>query len=427
VNVSNLEKLAICRGCLNDEFLKKIIITRSSKEQTCCSCKKKKKCGQYKDLANELEKVILEHYRLVSYTERYWSEANYSSEGDDLECIIQDILGQEIPEIDQIVSYLCKEDAWSAVDGDTRFFDDTESYVRRKIYDDYFQLYWSELVEELKTTRRFFSDSAKKLFQEIFHDVENMYAYQPHSSGHGYSNNKVSVILTIAKETQIFRARRADTYEECRKYVQNPDKELSPPPSRFAQQGRMNAKGVSIFYGALNIETCIAEMRPSIGSYLVLGKFSPKRNLKILDFKLLESSYPALSYFQPDFKYQSMHKQFLRKLHKLISLPVINGHEDEYLITQVLAEYLAYVRENNFDGISFESTQFDGGANIVLFPKKKLMVKNNFFAINDDITDTQESILDNFGLEFDSNSVDVYQTKKVKYETSSLYSGSFLE
>lgn len=425
--MNNLEELAICKDCLNDKYLVKLIITKSSKIQKCCFCKKKKKCGQYEDLANKLEEVILEHYRLATYAEKEWSEANFFFEGDYLEHIIQDILGQEIPKIDEIIAYLSENDAWRARNGETCFFDDTESYVRRKVYDDYFQKYWSELVEELKTTRRFFSDSAKKLFQEIFHDVESMYAYQPHSSGHGYSNNKVSVIRTIAKETKIFRARRADTHEQCRTYVQNPVKELSPPPSKFAQQGRMNAKGVSIFYGALNIETCIAEMRPSIGSYLVLGTFSPKRELKILDFKLLESSYTNLSYFQSDFKYQLMHKEFLRKLHKLISLPVISGHEDEYLITQVLAEYLAYVRNNNFDGISFESTQFDGGANIILFPKKKLMVTDNLFAINDDITDSQESILDNFELEFISDSVNVYRTEKVKYETSPLYSGKFLE
>ncbi|TCB65874.1 RES family NAD+ phosphorylase [Acinetobacter sp. ANC 4178] len=423
--MNNLEGLAICEDCLNDKYLIELIITTSSKIKICCCCKMEKKCGQYEDLANELEEVIFEHYSLASSAERWWSSDNYSGEGDDLECIIQEILGQEIPEIDEIISYLCEKDAWNVRDGDTSFFDNTESYVYRKSYDDYFEEYWSYLVDELKTKRRFFSDSAKKLFQEIFHDVENMYASQTHSSGHGYSKNKVPVIRTIAKETQIFRARRADTYEECITYLQNPDKELSPPPSKFAQQGRMNAKGVSIFYGALHIETCIAEMRPSIGSYLVLGTFSPKRELKILDFKLLESSYPVLSYFQPDFKYQSMHKEFLRKLHKLISLPVINGHEDEYLITQVLAEYLAYVRDNNFDGISFESTQFDGGANIVLFPKDKLRDTDNLFAIDDDITKRQESILDDFGLEFISNSVNVQKTEKIKYETSPLYSGNF--
>ncbi|WP_373463006.1 RES family NAD+ phosphorylase [Acinetobacter colistiniresistens] len=53
----------------------------------------------------------------------------------------------------------------------------------------------------------------------------------------------------------------------------------------------------------------------------------------------------------------------------------MNGHEDEYLITQVLAEYLAYMHPENFDGISFKSTQSENGSNIVLFPKTIIPVE----------------------------------------------------
>lgn len=175
----------------------------------------------------------------------------------------------------------------------------------------------------------------------------------------------------------------------------------------------MNAKGVSVFYGALNPETCIAEMRSSIGNYLVLGTFIPVKDLRVLDFKRLESVVSEISYFQPDARYQILRKEFLHKIHSLISSPVISGHEDEYLITQVLAEYLAYVRENNFDGISFESTQMEDGTNIVLFPKIKpieLKVPN---------LDEDEEILDSFSLKFINDSVRIHKTEKIKYETSS--------
>jgi hypothetical protein len=46
----------------------------------------------------------------------------------------------------------------------------------------------------------------------------------------------------------------------------------------------------------------------------------------------------------------------------------VPGRESDYIITQALAEYLAHVHKQPFDGILFESVQRDNGINIVLFP-----------------------------------------------------------
>ena len=54
----------------------------------------------------------------------------------------------------------------------------------------------------------------------------------------------------------------------------------------------------------------------------------------------------------------------------LISKPIISGYEDGYLMTQALAEYIAYVYPENIDGLLFKSTQHDKGSNIVIFSKK---------------------------------------------------------
>lgn len=414
--MSSLEGMVICKGCLDDQYLiKQMLFKENGQKQKCTNCKKVRICVDYKILAAKLKHVIRNHYSVAEQREIDWGYDNFYSEGENLQDVIENLIGS-ISNIESIIDYICTQDAWDAKDGDNRFFENTEVYVNKRIYTDEFHKQWIDLVTELETRRRFFSDNARHLFDKIFQDVENMYAYQPHSSGQGYSSNKVPVIRTITKGTQIFRARRADTDEECKTYVQSPYKELSPPPSKFAQQGRMNAKGVSIFYGALNSETCIAEMRSSIGNYLVLGSFTPAKDLRVLDFKLLESIVSEVSYFQPDARYQILRKQFLHKLHDLISSPIISGHEDEYLITQVLAEYLAYVRENNFDGISFESTQMNGGTNIVIFPKDGLI---EFKAPSLD-DDEEESVLDSFGLKFINDSVEVRQTEKIIYETSAL-------
>ncbi len=93
--------------------------------------------------------------------------------------------------------------------------------------------------------------------------------------------------------------------------------------------------------------------------------------LRILDFTRLQSSHgEGLSYFQDDFNAEIERRAFLRRLHTLISQPVIPGRESDYLITQTLAEYLAHVHQVPFDGILFKSVQREGGVNVVLFPQR---------------------------------------------------------
>ena len=163
----------------------------------------------------------------------------------------------------------------------------------------------------------------------------------------------------------------------------------------------MNPQGVPVFYGALDVNTCLAEMRSSLGSMLVIGKFETTAPLRIVDFRLLERAWggKSLSYFQSDFSAQVERREFLRKVHRLISQPIVPGHEDEYLITQVLAEYLAHVRTLHFDGLLFGSTQRTGGTNVVLFPKRYS---------NDDV-------LTRFSVAFAKGSATPYRTKGIQY------------
>jgi len=130
----------------------------------------------------------------------------------------------------------------------------------------------------------------------------------------------------------------------------------------------MNAEGISIFYGSTDAETCLAELRPSIGEQAAVIAVQTTKPLRMLDFTRMRTAYRTLSYFQPDFEEQIEKFSFLRELGTLISRPVVPGHEPEYLITQTMTEYLAHVHQNPFDGVIFDSAQRDGGKNVVVFP-----------------------------------------------------------
>lgn len=425
--MSNLRGLVICSGCLNDKYLIKQLSFRSNGlKNICTNCSKNRKCIEYKVLARVLKNVIRDNFTVIPSDQSMYDIDYY---GNSLKRVIVDILGVELANLDEIINIICTPNYTDVKNGDDRFFDNTNLFVKSDIFNDEFYHKWDDLVKELKTSRRFFSDSARHLFQQIFEDVESQYSVKltENVNGEGYEIIKEPIVREIPIGTKIFRARKVDSFESAIKIAQDPQKELSPPPTIRAQQGRMNAKGVSVFYGALDTETCIAEMRSSIGNYLVLGAFTPIKALRILDFKRLESVASKISYFQPDAKFQFMRSNFLANLHSLISAPVVSGNEDEYLITQVLAEYLAYVRDSNFDGISFESTQRHGGTNIIIFPKVKLIDIKIPTGDLDGVNSNAESVLDDFSLEFLTGSQEVQTTTKIVYETLRVGTHNFID
>jgi len=131
----------------------------------------------------------------------------------------------------------------------------------------------------------------------------------------------------------------------------------------------MNASGISVFYGAMDPETCIAEARAPVGSYVILGRFELIKPVRLLDLDALTQIITKESWFHPEFTMRTSRAAFLAQLVREISRPIMPRDEEfEYLPTQAVAEYLASCVEPPLDGIVFHSAQTDGkGRNIVLF------------------------------------------------------------
>ncbi len=131
----------------------------------------------------------------------------------------------------------------------------------------------------------------------------------------------------------------------------------------------MNAPGIPVFYGALDEDTCVAEARAPVGSHVVVAKFEVLRPLQLLDFDSLTKIYVERSHFDPTYALHVGRASFLRRLVREMSRPIMPGEEAfEYLVTQIVAEYLAHKVKPRLDGIIFRSSQTDGaGRNVVLF------------------------------------------------------------
>ena len=125
-----------------------------------------------------------------------------------------------------------------------------------------------------------------------------------------------------------------------------------------------------MFYGAFDPETCVAEVRPPAGSFVVLGKFTIVRNLQLLDIGALQNLFVKKdSFFDPEFRHLLDKARFLKRLVDIMSRPILPSDEDyHYLPTQAIAEYLSEKMEPQIDGLVFPSSQLGGsGENVVLF------------------------------------------------------------
>lgn len=355
----------ICRKCFDDEYLQKIV--KEGYEPGECSV-----CGgqdenviSVEELGELIEPILRRHFQPGPQIRRFGEDDKewWEQDGESLSSIIQIVLGQSLDFDDEIVNAVIDaENCWPP-DGEEAYFDPTVLYVETRIQIGHLFDEWDFALRELKHQRRFFSPSAQALFEKLFAGIDNMVAWNDETKRYE------SVVDEVSGGWKLFRGRICDSPSTLKEVFSDPMKHIGPPPADRARAGRMNAEGVAVFYGAKDKDTCIAELRPALGSCSVVIAVQTDRPLLLLDFTRLEKAHGrSLSYFQPDFDVEVEKRAFLRRLHTLISQPVVPGRESDYLITQTMAEYLAHVHRPGFDGILFSSVQHADGINVVLFP-----------------------------------------------------------
>lgn len=248
---------------------------------------------------------------------------------------------------------------------------------------------WLEFIEHLKHGNRFFNSKAKTFLDSVF--VNAKYLRQS-STGNG--------LLYTIDEHYIYRGRKFFTHDDLLKIKESPQTELSFPPKTLATSGRMNPHGVPVFYGAFDRPTCIAELKPYVGERIVTGRFKLTGPLTVMDFTRLDSTsfIKQADYFDPEYVNKMGMLHFLRDLHKKIGEPVLPQNNIDYLIPQVISEYLTSVFDPPIDALLFSSTQKKSGTNFVIFQR----------AIN----------IGGAKLEFMDDSLSVHHIDNVEYQWS---------
>lgn len=365
-------ELRICSSCVGEAYLA-AKIERTGRSATCNYCEERSACVTIEELADDVERAFDHHFVRTSTEPDGWEraliadrESNYewSRDGYPVLEAIQDAAAIDEGPAQDVLRLLSERnsDFDSAAMGEETEFAVDSHYAPRSASSRTWQAEWRQFESSLKTEARFFNQTAADLLSRVFADIDNLQS----------ARGKPLIVKAGLKGrfSSLYRARVFQSEDALRDALGRPDKGMGSPPARLASAGRMNARGVSVFYGATSPAVALAEVRPPAGARVVVARFKVLRPLRLLDLTALAGVRDGGSIFDPTLKSRLERVAFLRTLGDLISRPVMPDDEAfDYLPTQAIADFLATELQPSFDGIVFRSAQSGVGSNVVLFHK----------------------------------------------------------
>ena len=357
----------VCRECIADRYLASEVQAQYLPTK-CGYCDKTREALTLENLADRTHDVLREHFVLTpeypdephEYMEA--REGRWERRGDPAEYAIAEVVGLDEKAAEDLTTLLSeKYGHWAIREGSEDPYGSDAMYERREPNDSEFRFTWEEFRREIQSRSRFFSTESEDMLRFVFGEL----------SAHTTTDGRpvVREIKPDDPDASVWRARAALTVEQLEIILRHPSRELSAPPSGLAKPGRMNAQGIPVFYGAMELDTCVSEVRAPVGANVVVGQFQILRSVRLLDLDALSDVYAMGSFFDPSFSERLGRAEFLRHMGGEMSRPVMPQDEAmEYLTTQAVAEYLAHKVDPRIDGMIFLSTQTDGdGRNVVLF------------------------------------------------------------
>ena len=356
----------VCDGCVGDIFLRQRICDQCDMAK-CSVCEHVRPCIAIEALADDIAEILYNFYGTdpVIRTSGAGDLRRYIRAGNPLSLIVAEMLecddneGSVTAAIVELLTVCSEYDLKRG--GEPRFAADA-LYMRRSIRPTEVEEKWQEFKNGVMHRSRFFNDHGKAFLDWLFKGIHHL---------KDENSQEVVRLFEVEDGWELYRGRYCPPSSDPKNILVSPETELAAPPKEKARAGRMNPVGVPVFYGAFDRDTCIAELRPSVGGRVLTGAFQLLRDARVLDFGVLENIFDSqpMSCFDPGYRTNMERRQFLRTLHSKISSPVTPDQEQEYLLTQVIAEYLSTQVEPPIDGVMFASVQHQDGINIVLFSR----------------------------------------------------------
>lgn len=382
LDIEELKTEVICTSCVGETYLSSKIKSEG-KKRACRYCGKRAASFTLEEIANLVEVAFESHYsRTATDMDGFeWAmhkdpEIDYEWErkGEPTVYAIMNAAGIDEKAASDIQKILADEYGDFELDqmGEETAFSDEAHYEEIMPSDSEWHESWNNFERSLKSEARFFSRTGAKQLAALFDDIDTM-----------RTRSGRSLIVAAGPGTaldHLFRARVFQSDEKLIKALERPDRELAAPPSAVAAAGRMNARGISTFYGATDEAIALAEVRPPVGSQVAIARFEIIRPLQLLDLNALSEIHETGSIFDPSYAWRLGRMMFLQSFCQRVSRPVMPDDQDfEYLPTQAIADYLATEGKVPLDGILFPSVQAGGtGLNAVLLHKASRCAEIDF-------------------------------------------------
>jgi hypothetical protein len=155
--------------------------------------------------------------------------------------------------------------------------------------------------------------------------------------------------FAMAPGRNIYRA-RIMPFEQEDDAEPLPAEDMGPPPAVHVKAGRFNRPGVPYFYGAIERETAIAEVRPWRLARISVARFMSTSTLSFTDLTgNVAGSTPA---------------PHVGWLNFMLGRPVDERDKDRYSASQRIADECLAA---GLTGILYDSSLKPGGVNVMLF------------------------------------------------------------
>ena len=323
----------VCFVCVMEQFLSEKI-EKEGANATCSYCGQEGSTFSINQIAQSITTILEDFYHRTDYDVstdppegtpvekliKELTETEDSRFADDVRCLMAQRYAAEREEIEP---------------ADNPFGIGVRYARSESIYPWEFEHDWQHFENSLKTETRYFNRQVEQTLVSVFEGIDDF-----------RTKTGRPIVLEAGPGTELaalYRAREFQTEKELRDAMKHPEVDVGPPPKTKAQAGRMNAAGIAVFYGATDPEMALAEIRPPVGSKVLIARFEIVRPLKLLDLTALnEVRDDSGSLFDSEYRRRLQRAHFLRGLSQRISKPVMpNDQPLEYLPTQAIADFLA--------------------------------------------------------------------------------------
>lgn len=364
----------VCPDCFGDIGLKRRIKNiRPKYENLRCNFHPSKKGIPVEAVSKIVDEVFRSEYAHGEYNP-------YLDKNSGLD-LVETLFGRTGATDDDVVrsladSLIANDDYWPP-DGEEAFYDHEGMYVQTGRDHDEHSRSWETLRQKFLHRQRYFNTDALSRLHEIFDGLQLLRSEE----------NKPAIyeISPGGSGELIFRGRKCNSEAEQADIAKDPSGKLGPPPKRLRRAGRMNSSGILAFYGAMDINTCVSELRPAVGETIVYAQFTVLRPILVLDTTRFSGRPKPISIFAESYLRQMRLWKFMASFMDEISRPCLPEDEHlDYVPTQIVSEYLTNLHklkinglERTIDAIIYSSAQNESGRNIAIFGEAGLVDNPN--------------------------------------------------